>query len=177
VCANDAFAFYSNRNYSEGAGPARSNTGRCLRQRLLVRLVKYGRLPWEKPDVAWGQARLSVRLPTYNERDSIRQSMTELLDTGVVDEVLVINNNAASGSSEEIAQAVQHAPLGMVHGVHDRGRAMLPKSNGYCVRPPVITWASANGLELRAVGTQATRSGERPLRVRSGMARARASDR
>lgn len=42
-------------------------------------------------------------LPTYNERDSIRASIEEFFATGVVDEVIVINNNAAAGTSEEVA--------------------------------------------------------------------------
>ncbi|MDP8924198.1 MAG: glycosyltransferase family 2 protein [Chloroflexota bacterium] len=47
---------------------------------------------------------MSVILPTYNERDSIRESIEEYLQTGVVDEVLVVNNNAAPGTSEEVAK-------------------------------------------------------------------------
>lgn len=50
-----------------------------------------------------GRARVSVVLPTYNEKDSIRQSILDFFATGVVDEVLVINNNAVEGTSEEVA--------------------------------------------------------------------------
>ncbi len=51
----------------------------------------------------WYGKRVSVILPTYNERDSIRSSIEEIESTGVVDEILVINNNAARGTSEEVA--------------------------------------------------------------------------
>lgn len=51
----------------------------------------------------WHGKRVSVVLPTYNEKDSIRQVVLDFLATGVVDEVLVINNNAAPGTSEEVA--------------------------------------------------------------------------
>jgi glycosyltransferase involved in cell wall biosynthesis len=51
----------------------------------------------------WQGRSVSVVLPTYNERDSIRQTIEDLLATGVVDEVLVVNNNAAPGTSEEVA--------------------------------------------------------------------------
>jgi glycosyltransferase involved in cell wall biosynthesis len=51
----------------------------------------------------WNGRRIVVILPTYNEKDSIRQFITDLQATGVVDEVLVINNNAAPGTSEEVA--------------------------------------------------------------------------
>lgn len=46
---------------------------------------------------------VSVVLPTYNEKDSIRQVILDFFATGVVDEVVVINNNAAAGTSEEVA--------------------------------------------------------------------------
>ena len=46
---------------------------------------------------------VSVVLPTYNEKDSIRRCIQDFFATGVVDEVLVINNNAAPGTSEEVA--------------------------------------------------------------------------
>ncbi len=52
----------------------------------------------------WHGRTVSVILPTYNERDSIRQSVEDIEALGVVDEVLVINNNAAAGTSEEVAR-------------------------------------------------------------------------
>jgi glycosyltransferase involved in cell wall biosynthesis len=51
----------------------------------------------------WHGRTVSVILPTYNERDSIRQSIEDILALEVVDEVLVVNNNAAEGTSEEVA--------------------------------------------------------------------------
>jgi glycosyltransferase involved in cell wall biosynthesis len=51
----------------------------------------------------WQGHRVSVILPTYNEKDSIRRVVLDFFATGVVDEVLVVNNNAAAGTSEEIA--------------------------------------------------------------------------
>ncbi len=50
----------------------------------------------------WHGQTVSVVLPTYNERDSIRASIRELEATGVVDEIIVVNNNAAPGTSEEV---------------------------------------------------------------------------
>ena len=50
----------------------------------------------------WGDKRVSVVLMTYAERDSIRQVIEGFFDTGVVDEVLVVNNNAEPGTEEEI---------------------------------------------------------------------------
>lgn len=47
--------------------------------------------------------RVSVVLPTYNEKDSIRRVIQDFFATGAADEVIVINNNAAPGTSEEVA--------------------------------------------------------------------------
>ncbi len=52
----------------------------------------------------WKEHTVSVVLPTYNEKESIRQSIHELESTGYVDEIIVVNNNAAPGTSEEVAQ-------------------------------------------------------------------------
>lgn len=52
----------------------------------------------------WHGRTVSVALPTYNERESIRACIDGFLATGVVDEVVVCNNNAADGTSAEIAK-------------------------------------------------------------------------
>jgi len=46
---------------------------------------------------------LSVVLPTYNEKDSIADAIRRFEAIGIVDEILVVNNNAAAGTSEEVA--------------------------------------------------------------------------
>ncbi|HQE91956.1 MAG TPA: glycosyltransferase family 2 protein [Anaerolineae bacterium] len=52
----------------------------------------------------WKGHTVSVILPTYNEKDSIRHSIQELESSGYVDEIIVVNNNAAVGTSAEVAQ-------------------------------------------------------------------------
>lgn len=52
----------------------------------------------------WRDKRVSVALPTYNERASIRDCIERFYATGVVDEVVVCNNNAAEGTSENVAK-------------------------------------------------------------------------
>jgi glycosyltransferase involved in cell wall biosynthesis len=47
---------------------------------------------------------VSLILPTYNERDSIRRAIDEFDSTGLIDEIIVVNNNAAAGTSEEVAR-------------------------------------------------------------------------
>ena len=62
----------------------------------------------------WKSQFISVVLPTYNEKDSIAGVIGEFYDTGLVDEVIVINNNAAAGTSDEVAKTPArevHEPL------------------------------------------------------------------
>ena len=51
----------------------------------------------------WRSKKVSVVLPTYNEKDSIRAATLDYFATGLVDEIIVVNNNAAPGTSEEVA--------------------------------------------------------------------------
>ena len=52
----------------------------------------------------WNGKRVSVIFPTYNEKESIRQAIEDFFATGFVDEIVVVNNNAASGTEEEVAR-------------------------------------------------------------------------
>ncbi len=52
----------------------------------------------------WRGHTVSVILPTYNERDSIRGIIHGFERTGYVDEIVVVNNNAAEGTAEEVDQ-------------------------------------------------------------------------
>ena len=51
----------------------------------------------------WKGKSILVVLPTYNEKDSIRKCIGEFESLGFIDRILVINNNAAPGTSEEVA--------------------------------------------------------------------------
>ena len=56
----------------------------------------------------WNSKKISVVLPTYNEKDSIRACIERFFDTGIVDEIMVCNNNAVKGTSEEVAKTQAH---------------------------------------------------------------------
>jgi glycosyltransferase involved in cell wall biosynthesis len=51
----------------------------------------------------WQGKSISVILPTYNEKDSIRACIESFEAVGIADEILVVNNNAADGTSDEVA--------------------------------------------------------------------------
>lgn len=50
----------------------------------------------------WADKTVSVVLMTYAEKDSIRSVIEDFEATGVVDEILVVNNNAEPGTAEEV---------------------------------------------------------------------------
>lgn len=52
----------------------------------------------------WNGRTVSVVLGTYAEKDSIRGVINGFFATGVVDEVVVVNNNAEPGTKEEVDQ-------------------------------------------------------------------------
>ncbi|GAC1330413.1 MAG: glycosyltransferase family 2 protein [Chloroflexota bacterium] len=64
--------------------------------------------------MAWRGSRISVVFPTYNERESIKSAILDFAATDVVDEILVINNNAAPGTSDEVLAAVADIANGTV---------------------------------------------------------------
>jgi glycosyltransferase involved in cell wall biosynthesis len=51
----------------------------------------------------WRGQKVAVIFPTYNEKHSIRATVLSYFATGLVDEIIVVNNNAAPGTSAEIA--------------------------------------------------------------------------
>lgn len=59
----------------------------------------------------WNGKRVSVVLMTYAERDSIRGVIESFFATGLVDEVLVVDNNSQDGTTEE----VRATPARLVH--------------------------------------------------------------
>ncbi len=50
----------------------------------------------------WEGKKVSVIFPTYNEKDSIRGAINDFFKSGFVDEIIVVNNNAADGTKEEV---------------------------------------------------------------------------
>jgi glycosyltransferase involved in cell wall biosynthesis len=52
----------------------------------------------------WNGKHVSVVLMTYAERGSIRRVIDDFFATGVVDEVVVVDNNAEAGTAEEVAR-------------------------------------------------------------------------
>ncbi len=52
----------------------------------------------------WREKTVAVVLPTYNEKDSIAAVIAAFERLGLVDDIIVVNNNAAPGTSQEVAK-------------------------------------------------------------------------
>ncbi len=115
----------------------------------------------------WDGNRVSVVLMTYAERGSIRRVIEGFLATGVVDEVVVVSNNAEPGTAEEVARtsAILVSEPRQGYGYATR-RGLLEASGDLIVlaepdgtfRPTDITKLLVYSGECEAVlGTRTTR--------------------
>ena len=93
----------------------------------------------------WNDQTVSVVLMTYNERDSIREVIEGFEATGVVDEVLVVNNNAREGTSEEVARTGAREVLESAQGYGHAIRRGLREASG-----DLIVLAEPDGTFLPA---------------------------
>ena len=78
----------------------------------------------------WNGRTVSVALPTYNEKASIRDCIERFWATGVVDQIVVCNNNAAPGTSEEVAKAGAQEVFETRQGYGWSCRAALAETTG-----------------------------------------------
>lgn len=82
---------------------------------------------------------VSVVIPTYNEEGSIRAVINGFFDTGVVDEVVVIDNNALGNTKAEVAKTKarlveekEHQGYGhaMMRGLHEASGDLVITTEG-----------------------------------------------
>jgi hypothetical protein len=98
----------------------------------------------------WNGREVSVVLMTYAERDSIRGVIEGFYATGLVDEVLVVDNNAQAGTADE----VRKTPARLVHeprqGYGHATRRGLSEARGelIVVAEPDGTFLPADILKL-----------------------------
>jgi hypothetical protein len=98
----------------------------------------------------WNGREVSVVLMTYAERDSIRGVIEGFYATGLVDEVLVVDNNAQAGTADEVrktpARLVHEARQGYGHAT----RRGLSEARGelIVVAEPDGTFLPADILKL-----------------------------
>jgi len=100
----------------------------------------------------WRDKTVSVVMPTYNEKDSIRAAIEDFRASGFVDEVLVVNNNAAAGTDDEVRAAgavlVHEGQQGYGHAI----RRGLKEATGHyiVVVEPDATFSGRDVIKLLA---------------------------
>jgi len=69
----------------------------------------------------WRGKKISVVIPTYRERKSVRASIESFEKSGFVDEIIVVDNNAETGTKEEVektkAKIVKESRQGYGHAI------------------------------------------------------------
>ncbi|MEK6250810.1 MAG: glycosyltransferase [Actinomycetota bacterium] len=115
----------------------------------------------------WEGRTLSVVLMTYAERDSIRRVIEGFFDTRAVDEVVVVNNNAQPGTSEQVAltdaREVFEPMQGYGHAIRRGLReargdlVLLAEPDGTFVPRDVFKMLSFSGECEAVLGTRTTR--------------------
>jgi glycosyltransferase involved in cell wall biosynthesis len=78
----------------------------------------------------WKGQTVSVILMTYAEKDSIREVVDGFFATGVVDEVVVVNNNAQPGTAEEVARTAARQVFEPQQGYGYASRRGLAEARG-----------------------------------------------
>ena len=103
----------------------------------------------------WLGETVSVVLMTYNERDSIREVIDDFFATGVVDEVLVVNNNAREGTSEEVAKTDARQVFETKQGYGHAVRKGLREADGDLIvlAEPDGTFLAKDIIKLLAYST------------------------
>lgn len=99
----------------------------------------------------WHERSLAVVLPTYNEAGSIRACIEAFEATGVVDEVLVVNNNAHPDTSPEVARTGArevHEPRQGYGSAIRRGLSETSNFDLVCLCEPDGTFDPSDILKL-----------------------------
>jgi len=100
----------------------------------------------------WKNKTVSVVFPTYNEKESIYQVIQEFFHSGYVDEIVVVNNNAAPGTKEEVekTEAVQVFEKEQGYGYAIRRGLKESKGDIIIVSEPDGTFIGKDLLKLLA---------------------------
>jgi glycosyltransferase involved in cell wall biosynthesis len=102
----------------------------------------------------WNGKFISVIFPTYNEKDSIYEAIEDFFASGYVDEIVVVNNNAAPGTDQEVARTgarqIFETTQGYGHAIQRGFREVDPRCDYIIVSEPDGTFAGRDVIKLLA---------------------------
>lgn len=100
----------------------------------------------------WRGKSVAVVLPTYRERASIRKAIAGLEALQIVDDIIVVNNNAEPGTSEEVAHTTAREIVETKQGYGAAIRRGLAETDAdlICVMEPDGTFEPADLWKLLA---------------------------
>lgn len=99
----------------------------------------------------WHGKTLAVVLPTYNEAESIAKCIESFHALGIVDEIVVVNNNAHADTSPAVGPTVAREVFEPVQGYGAairRGLAEAANADLVCICEPDATFDPADILKL-----------------------------
>ena len=98
----------------------------------------------------WNDKSVSVVLPAYNEEDNIESAVKDFAGVGVVDEVLVVNNNSRDGTRERALAAGARVVDETTQGYGAALRRGLREAKGDCIilAEPDGTFAGRDVVKL-----------------------------
>lgn len=104
-----------------------------------------------RPELMWHDKTLAVVLPTYNEAGSIADCIRAFEKLGVVDEIVVVNNNAHPDTSPEVATTSAREVFETTQGYGAAIRRGLEETATFdlvCICEPDGTFDSGDVLKL-----------------------------
>ncbi len=124
----------------------------------------------------WKNKKISVVLPTYNEKDSIRAVIESFFNTGYVDEVIVVNNNAKEGTSEEVQKTKAIEVIETKQGYGNAMQRGMKETTGDLIilSEPDGTFYGSDALKLLAYSDDfavvfGTRTAPKLIQLRANM--------
>jgi len=104
----------------------------------------------------WNGQTIAVIFPTYRERASIRSVIESFEALGIVDDLIVVNNNAEPGTSEEVAATSAREVFEPRQGYGAAIRRGIAESDAdwVCIVEPDGTFAAADLWKLLSYSTE-----------------------
>lgn len=100
----------------------------------------------------WNNKTVSIILPTYNEKDSIGEAIEDCFEVSHVDEVIVVNNNAAKGTKEIVEKTAARQIFEQKQGYGYAIRSGIDEARGdlIVISEPDGTFSAKDIIKLLA---------------------------